>query len=496
MDIFSTTITAGGLILNFLAACSDFTDDAKSLKARFDWDLRAIQTVRDYFQQRLAINANNQLSPEDEALLERTSGYLGDLMRKVERSLEKIERNGWLQTAINRAMWEMRQSTLQNLEREVFEWAQRFNVRILGLPAELRAALPAADEGNGVGAPAVVRSSNRLREFIALAKTTKEMRSKQMLLEDPDEIISEIEDTSNIATLPLEHGDKQLILSSRRIPQSVTPGSARFNRMLFNMGELAAALNCLDPAANICLLRVEYYFYYEASRQFLFAHAAPYPTTTMMTLEEMITFDAFPKAYSPLNKRLKLAYKLAEGVFFLHTAGFLHKNITSSSIVALQRPDNSNETGSSSIDDVYLMGYDLIRGTQEKTSKEGANRDGEEGQRSIWEFDIYQHADRLKGMSASTYIGTYDLYSLGVVLLEIGFWQPLIEIVGNLYEVQPSGWTGYLVRAAMKLSPRIGIRYQRLVLWCLKLGGNQNVNETEFMETVLDPLEDMANAMS
>lgn len=55
----------------------------------------------------------------------------------------------------------------------------------------------------------------------------------------------------------------------------------------------------------------------------------------MMTLEEMVSGDSFPEVDYPLNERLKLAYKIAKAVFFLHTAGFLHKNITSSSVVAL-----------------------------------------------------------------------------------------------------------------------------------------------------------------
>lgn len=42
MDVFTTVITAGGLILRFLDACSAYSDEAKSLKTRFDWDIRVL----------------------------------------------------------------------------------------------------------------------------------------------------------------------------------------------------------------------------------------------------------------------------------------------------------------------------------------------------------------------------------------------------------------------------------------------------------------------
>jgi hypothetical protein len=65
MDVSTTVITAGGLILRFLDACSAYSDEAKSLKTRFDWDIRILQVLSDYFAQRKALKANQQLAPED-----------------------------------------------------------------------------------------------------------------------------------------------------------------------------------------------------------------------------------------------------------------------------------------------------------------------------------------------------------------------------------------------------------------------------------------------
>jgi serine/threonine protein kinase len=265
--------------------------------------------------------------------------------------------------------------------------------------------------------------------------------------------------------------------------------------MASEMGELAAALNCLDPTADVRLLKVDYYFYHADGHQFLFAQKPPYPTSSMMTLEEMIRGDPFPKVESPLDERLKLAYKIAEAVFFLHTAGFLHKNITSSSIIAIRRLHPSPGEVVPDVDDSYLMGFDLIRGSEARTTREGAVKESEEP-RSVWDFDVFQHPDRLQGASSPRYIKTYDVYSLGVLLLEVGFWEPLRTIAENLTRDDPAGWARELSELVPQLGARAGERYQSLVAWCLDLNGDHVVKDAEFVQEVLDPLEEIVNALS
>ena len=215
----------------------------------------------------------------------------------------------------------------------------------------------------------------------------------------------------------------------------------------------------------------------------------------MMTLEEMISGDPFPEVDSPLDERLKLAHKIAEAVFFLHTAGFLHKNITSSSVVALRRSNLPHGEVVPGVDDTYLMGFDLIRGSEALTTKEGAIKENKEI-RSVWDFDVFQHPERLQGESSPRYIRTYDVYSLGVVLLEVGFWEPLRKIARDLTHDDPSGWAKDLSETVPLLDARTGERYQGLVAWRLNLKGDHIVKDAEFLQEVLDPLEEIVNALS
>ena len=171
--------------------------------------------------------------------------------------------------------------------RELFDWTRRFDIRLLSLPQELQEIIHATSTGEKARPSEVVTSHVQLKEFLALPLNAKRMRIKNML---------------------------------------------------HDMGELAAALNCLDPAADIKLLKVENYFYHAESHNFLFLQKSPYPVESMMTLEQMVRQTSFPEIDSSLEERFKLAYKIAEAVYFIHTAGFLHKNITSSSVMALRRP--------------------------------------------------------------------------------------------------------------------------------------------------------------
>lgn len=490
MDIFATTITTSTLIIQFLGACSEFSTDAKSLKARFDWDLRALKQVHDMFENLQTSDGNQLLSPEDAALLERTSEYLGSLVSKVHKSFRKIDRKGWLRGPANRSLWITRRSQIQELEREIYEWTERLNLRVLSLPEGIRTAIPTSHIRNdAIRSSIVLRNGDRLQKFLALSSDDKLTRAKAMLLETPKQLTSRIRSSDDLSTLPFQYNGEQLILSSRQVSDKIAPATPAFNTLSTEMAELAGALNCLEQAMDIMLLKVKYYLFHPESNQFLFAHIPPYKINSMMTLQQRIIHDPFPKAEGPLNDCLKIAYKLAESVFFLHTAGFLHKNITPQSVIILWR--SSREPG-----EAYLMGFNLIRGAESATYQEGTSRQNDQAPRYIWDFDIFQHPDRLRGPNSPRYIKTYDIYSLGVVLLELGFWQPLPQVVGHLNQEDPSSWPQELSRAASNITRRVGKRYQRMVEWCLNLSGNRIVRPSEYMQEVLDPLEDMMNALA
>jgi hypothetical protein len=59
-----------------------------------------------------------------------------------------------------------------------------------------------------------------------------------------------------------------------------------------------------------------------------------------------------------------------------------------------------------------------------------------------------------------------------------------------------SGWSRELAGIVPQLGRRVGESYQNLVAWCLGLRGGYTLEDYEFVERVLDPLEDIVNAIS
>lgn len=320
--------------------------------------------------------------------------------------------------------------------------------------------------------------STQLHEFLRLDTKAKQARARKVLLEPAQELSKKITCRGNISNRPLQCGTEGIIFAGRRVPVGTTPETAKFRSIASDMGEVAAALNCVDRAAGLGLLKVEYYFHHQESNQFLFAHISPFDASSMRTLEETVAEDPYPNHDTPIEEHLRLAYKLAEAVSFLHSTGFHHKNITSSSVVILRRYNSAKE-----IDGSYLMGFDLIR-------------DPEARDRPFWEFDVFRHPDQLQAQSSLRYIKTYDIYSLGVVLLEVGLWEPL-STVGRYWTIAESSiWLKELSDSAVEICQRVGAEYYEVVAWCLGLKGDRVVRNDEFSHMVLDPLECMLKCIN
>lgn len=438
-----------------------------SFKNRFLWNVRVLHEIINYSDSRA--QDYQKSAPSCSNPLEWELRFVDEFKSKIEATRRKLERH---------ISVEGRRECLKEMEEEMC----RYEIRLLDLPLEFRYIIRTAVTRNDIELPAIVKSNSRLQEFLSLDPNAKQARVEEMRLNSADELCSTITRRGDISCYPLNPGTKQgepIIFAGRKVPHGTTPESANFQSRATDMGELAAAFNCVDRAAGFGLLRVEYYFYHPESNQFLFAHTSPFIASSMMTLETMVTGDPFPNLDISMGDRFRLAYKLAEAVIFLHTSGFHHKSITSSSVVILRRSDSKKE-----IDGSYLMGSDLIRDLEAWDRPD----------RSFWEFDVFQHPDLLQGQSSPSYTKTYDMYSLGVVLLEVGLWEPL-SVVGRDWTIGDSSiWPNQLLDSALKIPQRLGEEYYRLVAWCLSLKGNHVLKNGEFSDKVLDPLECMVKA--
>lgn len=111
-----------------------------------------------------------------------------------------------------------------------------------------------------------------------------------------------------------------------------------------------------------------------------------------------------------LTDRVAFARQVANAVSFVHTLGYVHKNV---------RPENLIEFGytESNLGSLYLIGFEQVRLADGRTYRQG------DAMRSK---DLYRYPDRQGASPIEDYCMQHDIYGLRVCLLEIGLWDSFL----------------------------------------------------------------------
>jgi hypothetical protein len=154
------------------------------------------------------------------------------------------------------------------------------------------------------------------------------------------------------------------------------------------------------------------------------------PSTTPTTLRDLIEKTAIPS----LTDRITLMRLLAETVERLHAVDWLHKGLRSANILFFQK----EEGGEVNYADPYISGFDYSRPA---TSDDMTERPTDNAYADIYRHPTVQstgNREESSGTGRESYKKSFDLYSLGIVLLEIAYWQTIDKIVGvNLETARP-----------------------------------------------------------
>lgn len=152
-----------------------------------------------------------------------------------------------------------------------------------------------------------------------------------------------------------------------------------------------------------------------------------YSTSTgqVVSLRDMLRSENFTRFKSALSldKRFEIARTLAKAILYLHSAEWLHKGIRSSNVVFL--PPAQSDTGTSQagfqFDLPYLVGFEC--------SRTNSHTEGTENIAGTEESNLYRHpaVQGLPKAEPDSYLGdtgrfskNHDIYSLGVILIELG----------------------------------------------------------------------------
>ncbi|KAF5638976.1 kinase catalytic domain protein [Fusarium tjaetaba] len=182
--------------------------------------------------------------------------------------------------------------------------------------------------------------------------------------------------------------------------------------------------------------------------------------------------------------RLSLAQNIAASVFQLLSAGWLHKSLRSDNIVltnGLKVVQSAKPTEDLGAVDFIIAGFEFARLDKPGQISDGDNRPSKE--------DLYRHPNATSEKRARLeyqqkgYIKSYDVYSLGVLLSELGFWRRIDELQVSQTareEWQHEPFPHYLRdRVSRDMPGMMGSRFTRVVLWCLATSQGETVLSTD-----------------
>ncbi|KAF2648100.1 kinase-like protein [Lophiostoma macrostomum CBS 122681] len=193
-------------------------------------------------------------------------------------------------------------------------------------------------------------------------------------------------------------------------------------------------------------------FYHDTTRHafgVLFIRPKVHTNRTMVptTLFDLIRNTKDVRKRPDLGQLFALAHALAQSLLECHSIRWLHKNISAHHVVFFSKTDGSSTCD---VSIPYVIGFDHSRKDQPNEYTEGPW--------DVEQREKYQHPVYRKG--EHRFCPTFDYFSLGLVLLEIGLWKDLDAIFGP--RPMPDDYHEYISRIRREHLPLLGPRMGKI----------------------------------
>ena len=247
---------------------------------------------------------------------------------------------------------------------------------------------------------------------------------------------------------------------------------------------LANLLQSPDPP-GFPTLRCLRWFHEPDHRRFGLVFEYPKECDDFKSLNEIIASTEYSKRPT-LGRRFAVVKNMGEVVLRWHTsANWVHQGISSRNIYFFKSTDSTDYSYS----EPYLVGFEFSRPSK-----------GISDNAYVEDFalNVYRHPAR-QGAPSEYHAKKHDLYSYGILLLEVGMW----TLVANIFNekskarMSPKKMREYIrLSASRRLGQSMGLSYERATLRCLDTDfGVKLDDEVEsmlakaFQELVLDNID-------
>jgi len=201
-----------------------------------------------------------------------------------------------------------------------------------------------------------------------------------------------------------------------------------------------------------------------------------------------------------INERLNVAKKLASALLYVHSCDLVHKNIRADNVVIFST--KGQKLYPRAIGEPYLFDYESVRKSEADSTRAVV---------ADWERNIYLSPKRQSDSNVVLeFTMQHDIFSLGIVLLEIGLWSSVTDergIGAALWEngklLESSKRKEVNIDLATRNVPRtMGDKYKEVVLSCLNelkteedngllIDQDGIVNSVAYITKVMGALEDI-----
>ena len=178
---------------------------------------------------------------------------------------------------------------------------------------------------------------------------------------------------------------------------------------------LAKVLNSDLRPLNLCVLHCVGYLNRSTNVTGYAFRPPPGSTSSLKPTSLYEVLKRHRKAHdiAELGERFKLAKALVSTIFEIHNLGWMHKNLLPKNILFWPKSRSDKEPN---LERPYIVGFDVSRMNRPDEMSEKPTSDIED--------DLYRHP-KYKGDDPRSFVPSYDIYSLGVILFEIGMWRPV-----------------------------------------------------------------------
>ena len=202
----------------------------------------------------------------------------------------------------------------------------------------------------------------------------------------------------------------------------------------------------------------------------------------------------------PLNHRLRFCSDIAQAVLYVHLVGWVHKSIRPDNILVLREQGEGElpprRRFPYTLASPYLAGFEYARNAKALSDRKS---DAE------WRVNIYRHPKRQFLERNAEYTMAHDIYSLGVVFLELGLWGSNGFVPFQMRDSIFRGCTPEKVKEELLniatgvssdgVAVFMGDRFAKLISFCLNIDEKEEVPSSTFIQEVWLILDEVRSAI-